>query len=895
METKTKQRLFFRQKSPSKTLRRSILPTMLLFTLISVISLPDLSAQSFGNGNISTLSVSGTNVTIDQNRAAVKEINFWSSTVDIKLDPAHFYSSGTAWSNTSNEYKALVIIMAQDGSSLPTRNWQIMSYSSSDWNNTTKTLTLPWFPHTNWPSGVLSPANCKMQVVLVPQINNATINSTGVLTCTPWDGYTGGVLAFLVKNTLTVNNGGWISVAEKGFSNSNTGGFGGNGGAGGNAPSPQPPVSAADAFNGDAFEFDVRPPGQPITPLPNLSGGNGGTGGLKVKADWGWPGGDRGTRLNLPAPQPPKLLVLGNAGAQGRGGRGGDGGGSGGNGGNGAMPLGVGTTGQAGISGGTGGNGGNGGSGGGLIIILANQIVLPTSSQCIDISGANGSIGGNATGIGGQAGDGGNGGDGGCDNNLHYVGYGGLGIRGQRGNGPSGGSGGGGGSIGSFSIRCHSNYSNPLSKSVHVKYQKGIGMPGGIGGPAYNIPAIDGIDGYLNDPTICPPYNAISGIRRVHTIYNCAALEAYQVLADMDVAIDKGYFIEYRKSNGTGTCKKAPYDKFAMQDTDYYCLYFKCSKLIMAFEPTGKKPVQIMRTNPTNGYTGVAYQEEEHNIYWCKLDDPGAPPMAKCIDVHKDLFLDINASLVPLPTSTSILATASFGITPRSYDFGYVDYGSSVGGIHKYRYYDIPTYTQLGNGSVGYKAAGSYGCQKACVDTLFKWDWVRFATCYVPSAVSGGQGELLPDVTVENPGYPRIPYDPALWDNPDDGKQGDPGDDGEEDDSYFEGGETIGGGDIESESSKSTGINKITNVGNYAMLTPNPAHDQLLVTFDGKQTSNTVSIKVMDVMGKVVLQQQVLVNSNHQEVINIQQLAPGTYFVKLIANNYTEMLKFVKH
>jgi hypothetical protein len=48
-------------------------------------------------------------------------------------------------------------------------------------------------------------------------------------------------------------------------------------------------------------------------------------------------------------------------------------------------------------------------------------------------------------------------------------------------------------------------------------------------------------------------------------------------------------------------------------------------------------------------------------------------------------------------------------------------------------------------------------------------------------------------------------------------------------------------------------------------------------------------------MGKVVLQQQVLVNSNHQEVINVQQLAPGTYFVKLIANNYTEMLKFVKH
>lgn len=55
--------------------------------------------------------------------------------------------------------------------------------------------------------------NGKVQLVRIPVYNNAIV--TGLLTCSPWDGQTGGVLAFFVNNTLTLNND--IDVTGKGF------------------------------------------------------------------------------------------------------------------------------------------------------------------------------------------------------------------------------------------------------------------------------------------------------------------------------------------------------------------------------------------------------------------------------------------------------------------------------------------------------------------------------------------------------------------------------------------------------------------------------------------------------------------------------------------------------
>ena len=71
------------------------------------------------------------------------------------------------------------------------------------------------------------------QMIKVPQYSNLTINA-GSITCPAWDGETGGVICFLVSNTLNLNNG-QIDAAGKGFYNGlgGAGGVGGNGGLGG--------------------------------------------------------------------------------------------------------------------------------------------------------------------------------------------------------------------------------------------------------------------------------------------------------------------------------------------------------------------------------------------------------------------------------------------------------------------------------------------------------------------------------------------------------------------------------------------------------------------------------------------------------------------------------------
>jgi gliding motility-associated-like protein len=56
-------------------------------------------------------------------------------------------------------------------------------------------------------------ATGNVQLIRVPQYTNATV--TGMLTCLPWNGTTGGVLVFEVSGTLTMNND--IDVSGRGF------------------------------------------------------------------------------------------------------------------------------------------------------------------------------------------------------------------------------------------------------------------------------------------------------------------------------------------------------------------------------------------------------------------------------------------------------------------------------------------------------------------------------------------------------------------------------------------------------------------------------------------------------------------------------------------------------
>ena len=60
-------------------------------------------------------------------------------------------------------------------------------------------------------------ASGKVQVVRVPRYKSLTITSSGILTCQLWNGTTGGVLAVEVNGSTTINSGGKISTAGKGF------------------------------------------------------------------------------------------------------------------------------------------------------------------------------------------------------------------------------------------------------------------------------------------------------------------------------------------------------------------------------------------------------------------------------------------------------------------------------------------------------------------------------------------------------------------------------------------------------------------------------------------------------------------------------------------------------
>ena len=57
----------------------------------------------------------------------------------------------------------------------------------------------------------------KVQIVRVPRLNTLTIAVPGVLTCQPWNGTIGGVLAVEVYGVTTLNTGAKISTTGKGF------------------------------------------------------------------------------------------------------------------------------------------------------------------------------------------------------------------------------------------------------------------------------------------------------------------------------------------------------------------------------------------------------------------------------------------------------------------------------------------------------------------------------------------------------------------------------------------------------------------------------------------------------------------------------------------------------
>jgi hypothetical protein len=77
-----------------------------------------------------------------------------------------------------------------------------------------------------------------------------------------------------------------------------------------------------------------------------------------------------------------------------------------------------------------------------------------------------------------------------------------------------------------------------------------------------------------------------------------------------------------------------------------------------------------------------------------------------------------------------------------------------------------------------------------------------------------------------------------------------------------------------------TGVNQLSSQQNV-VLYPNPGQNELY-------TNTNYSFKIYDVLGNLCL------SGNKSEVINIESLKSGVYFVELLSLDFTKKIRFVK-
>jgi len=307
------------------------------------------------------------------------------------------------------------------------------------------------------------------QIIKLPQYEALSIGPNGEFTSNPFNKITGkgGVLSFLVKDVLTIADGGKLSMNSKGFRcTSITGapGTGGTGGLGGiSTLGPGGNGGASGSASGGV-----------------LNGGEGGAQGSPGLASippnpLNCPIGISSSAINQ-SNASLKIFLMGTSGLSGKSGDGGSGAGGGGAGsGNGFIP---GNSGQPGGFGGTGGVGGAGGlRGGGLILFKATVIDYQGAGQVFEVTGDGGENGAIGL-IGGSGGFGAPG----IDFNpcLGTGGSGGGGKGARGGQGGNGGSGAAGGYV--HLIKSLSN--RTILGTIKSKSNGGLAGFGGSGGAA---------------------------------------------------------------------------------------------------------------------------------------------------------------------------------------------------------------------------------------------------------------------------------------------------------------------------------------------------------------------------------------------------------------------------
>jgi hypothetical protein len=94
---------------------------------------------------------------------------------------------------------------------------------------------------------------------------------------------------------------------------------------------------------------------------------------------------------------------------------------------------------------------------------------------------------------------------------------------------------------------------------------------------------------------------------------------------------------------------------------------------------------------------------------------------------------------------------------------------------------------------------------------------------------------------------------------------------------------------------KATGIQNNNKNANAFILYPNPAANSIHLLLDAKNTNNeNVSFEIYNQLGARLQQGSLDFTSVKDQTIAIDQLAQGSYFIKLQSKSIQQTIKFIK-
>jgi hypothetical protein len=697
----------------------------------------------------------------------------------------------------------------------------------------------------------------KVQALVIREFSNVVVENGGTITCPAWNGHTGGILMFMVRETLTIEPDGKITAKGKGFKDVGKGGVGGTGGA---KASIQPPTSPSNPDAGQG----VVPPRDPQC-VKEDRGYNGPVGG------WGSERGNPGNAApgvpglgfitDLPTPNSNgrlDRLVMGGPGDGGQGGEGGQGGGTGAYGGQSSDSRAPGnaTTGNMGGDGKDAGSGGDGGPGGGVVYIKANKWNIQTSKAVISTEGGKGENAGSG-GLAGFGGKGGNGDDGfqPNPNKCSYTGYGSAGAPGKRGKGGEGATGGDGGQGGTYKwiFRDLTSTYQPSNVTVDGGEEGRRGVAGGF------PPMRRGFHGtnYLSDK--CKNCNECFACTGPNSVPKCGKEAVKEnscaTVHELFAKTDEKASLTNVSTDINGQIKKAwknedLYPNIPTGRTEVYVKYVITNTNDRVLEATlYHNPVNYCSSNDLNvtHYRSPLIEVKSSNtkngcdnIY-----------LSNSLSQSKKILGDKN-DIKGLPTKVVNGSYISFGAASNTNNPEYAKY-------------------HFGSGSgemVSYKTSDEcHTCSSRAGEG---------ANCPETNYLSGYLGVYSTTRDCPNPGNP--------------GKDGDDGDDGSDN-----GGEVNEGSPNRASAppadpegtryKKSTGINsQMPNIQEIKIY-PNPTSSVLNVSMKVKE-ENTYNMKLVNGSGKVMVDKTVDVSSkNYQVTIDTDSWSSGVYHLRLLSGD----------